>query len=250
MKALIIDDELNCRDNLKWMLEQYCPEITLIQSAGSANEARQVLEEYTPDVVFLDIQMPRETGIAFLESLEVVPFSVIFTTAYNEYALRALKLHAFDYLEKPLSIDELNTAVKSLHKLNGKRQGHSKEDVRAIVKEIYKENDGDKIAVAMREGFEIVNTREIVHLEAQESYTAIHLSSGQMLLSSKNIKVYEDKLDGIVFFRIHKSHIINMRYHLKGFNRIQGNSAVMSNGKQLPISRRKLQPFLDRIGEW
>lgn len=247
MKALVVDDEQYCRDNLKWMLENYCPEIQAIQTAAGAEEARKLLAGEEPDVLFLDIQMPKEDGLTFLEKLGERKFSVIFTTAHNEYALKALKLHAFDYIEKPISMDELRDSVAALKRQNGHRKGTSISEVRALVREAAREQAEDRIAIPLREGIEIVHVREIVHLEASESYTVIHLESGSKVLSSKNIKVYEDKLDPDIFFRIHKSHIVNMRHHLRGMHRIDGNDAVMSNGRHIPISRRKVQPFLDRI---
>ncbi len=246
MKALIVDDEQFCRDNLKLLIDEYCPQISSIELASSADEARTQLAVSDPDVLFLDIKMPKESGFDLLHSLGDHKFSVIFTTAHNEYALDALKAQAVDYLEKPINIDDLQSAVSKL----GKKElsdGNSLSEIRALIQKTYLEQNEEKIAVPMREGYEIISYREIVHLEAQESYTMIYLDSGKKLLSSKNIKVYEEKLDPLVFFRTHKSHIINLRHHLKGFNRIDGNSAVMTGGKHVPIARRKLQSFLDRI---
>ncbi|NBC24460.1 MAG: response regulator [Bacteroidetes bacterium] len=245
MNALIVDDEQFCRDNLKFMLGEYCPDITATETAGSADEARKWIESTDVDVLFLDIKMPNETGFELLESLGEHNFSVVFTTAHNEYALEAIKAQAIDYLEKPINIEELQQAVK---KVQNKSNDNSLASLKELLHETRKKESADeKIAIPMREGYEIIAYSEIVHLEASESYTTIHLNNGKRLLSSKNIKVYENKLDPKVFFRTHKSHIINLGYHIKGFNRIDGNSAVMSNGKYVPIARRKLQPFLDRI---
>ncbi len=246
MKALIVDDEQFCRDNLKFMIDEYCHEIIDIEMASDADEARRLIANSKPDVMFLDIKMPRETGFELLNSLGTTQLSVIFTTAHNEYALQALKARAIDYLEKPINIDELQAAVKKL-KAQQPEGADSLSIIKDAVRQAYNQHEGDRIAIPMRDGFEILPCKEIVHLEASESYTTIYLADGKKLLSSKNIKVYEDKLNPDLFFRVHKSHIINMRYHLKGFNRMDGNSAVMSNGKHIPIARRKVQPFLDRI---
>ncbi len=246
MKALIVDDEQFCRENLKFMLKEYCPEIIGIETAADADEARFIISKNRPDVLFLDIQMPRENGFELLNSIDNIPLSIIFTTAHNEYALQALKVRAIDYLEKPINIDDLQGAIKRLkeHTPAGNERFNVIKDA---IRQAYTEHESERIAIPMRDGFEIIPCKEIVHLEASESYTTIYLADGKKLLSSKNIKVYEDKLSPLVFFRVHKSHIINMRYHLKGFNRLDGNSAVMSNGKHIPIARRKVQPFLDRI---
>jgi two-component system LytT family response regulator len=228
------------------MLREYCPEISEIETASDANEARTSISNNKPDVMFLDIKMPRETGFELLNSLGNAQMSVIFTTAHNEYALQALKARAIDYLEKPINIDELQIAVNKLRKQQSEGTD-SLSKIKDAVRQAYNQHEADRIAIPMRDGFEILPCKEIVHLEASESYTTIYLADGKKLLSSKNIKVYEDKLNPDLFFRVHKSHIINMRYHLKGFNRMDGNSAVMSNGKHIPIARRKVQPFLDRI---
>ncbi len=248
MRALIVDDELFCRENLKFIIDEYCPAITSTAQASSAQAAREYLNQSDADILFLDIKMPNENGFEFLESINNPKLSVIFTTAHNEYALKAIKAQAIDYLEKPINIDDLQEAVRKAERKSGKTY-NSIEEIRALLREANGKSIHDKIAIPMREGYEILAYNEIVHLEASESYTNIYLSNGKRLLSSKNIKVYEEKLSSDVFFRTHKSHIINLEYHLKGFSRIDGNSAVMSNGKQIPISRRKLQTFLDRIAE-
>lgn len=246
MKALLVDDELFCRDNLKMMVTEYCPNIRETRTAENAQKAREILSEWHPDILFLDIKMPIESGFDLLNSLGDHQLSVIFTTAHGEYALHALKVDAVDYLEKPINIDDLQAAVQKAEKKTNSGS-NSLSELKALLKEVSSRSDHEKIAIPMREGYEILTYREIVHLEASESYTVIFLENGKKLLSSKNIKVYERKLNPTVFFRTHKSHIINIEHHLKGFSRFEGNSAVLSNGKHIPISRRKLQSFLDRI---
>jgi two-component system LytT family response regulator len=248
MKALIVDDEQFCRDNLRMMLEEHCPEIRQIELASGAEEARAAINVSQPDVLFLDIKMPKESGFDLLESLDNQKMSVIFTTAHNEYALKALKAQALDYLEKPISYEELQLAVGKVKKAKI-GEHNSMSEIKELIRKAYVDHEDDKIAVPMREGYEIIACRDLIHLEASESYTTLFLADGKKMLSSKNIKVYEDKLSAETFFRVHKSHIINVRYHLRGFNRIDGNSAVMSNGKHIPIARRKLQTFLDRISQ-
>lgn len=242
MKALIIDDEHLCRENLRMLVESFCPTIDTIKTASNASDARQKLELFQPDVLFLDIKMPGETGFEFLESLGDHPYAVIFTTAHSEFALSALKAQAIDYLEKPVDIEDLQNAVKKLA-LRFKN-GNPKPPIEERLAKQSPQVSSDKIAIAMRDGFDIINCSDIVHLEASESYTTFYLQNGKRLISSKNIKVYEEKLDPNIFFRTHKSHIINVQNHLTGFNRVDGNSAVLSNGKLVPISRRKLQDFL------
>jgi two-component system LytT family response regulator len=246
MKALIVDDEKFCRDNLKILLKDYCPEVSEIDVASNAKESRQLISESNPDILFLDIMMPRESGFDLLESISEKPKSIVFTTAHNEYALQAIKAEALDYLEKPVDIEELQTAV---YKASQKqvRAGSTDDLVKQVMLELSRKSDDEKIAIPMREGYELISVKDIVHLEASESYTMIYLADGKRIVSSKNIKVYEQKLDSNTFFRTHKSHVINVKHHLVRFSRIDGNSAVMSNGKHVPISRRKLQSFLEEI---
>lgn len=245
MRALIVDDELNCRDNLKILIESYCPDITESETAASVAEARKRISIQEPDVLFLDIKMPHESGFDLLESLTGHGMHVVFTTAHSEYALRALKAEAVDYLEKPIDIDDLQAAVAKIKKRQN--NGRNSRDWQTLLRELRQDPADDKIAIPMRDGFEWISFRDIIHLEAAESYTTLYLTGDRRLLSSKNIAVYERKLHGEIFFRTHKSHIINMRHHLKSFSRLDGNSAVMSNGKHIPISRRKLQGFLDTV---
>ncbi|MCH2214230.1 MAG: LytTR family DNA-binding domain-containing protein [Flavobacteriales bacterium] len=246
MKALIVDDEKFCRDNLKILLSDYCPEVEEIKLASNATEARISMEANKPDILFLDVMMPSENGFDLLTSLEKKPKSIVFTTAHNEYALQAIKAEAIDYLEKPINIDDLQNAVDKASKRTA-NTSTTDEIVKQVLKEIHKKSDDERIAIPMREGFELIPLKDIVHMEASESYTMIYLSNGKRIVSSKNIKVYEEKLDSSLFFRTHKSHIINVKHHLVRFSRIDGNSAVMTNGTHVPISRRKLQSFLEEI---
>ena len=201
MKALIVDDEKFCRDNLKILLSDYCPEVAEIQVASDATEAREKMSTYNPDILFLDIMMPRENGFDLLESISNKPKSIVFTTAHNEYALQAIKAEALDYLEKPINIDDLQDAVSKASKRVGD-MSNPNDIVRQVLKEISKKSDNEKIAIPMREGFELIAVKDIVHLEASESYTMIYLSSGKRIVSSKNIKVYEEKLDESVFLHL------------------------------------------------
>lgn len=246
LKALIVDDEFNARNNLKILIDEFCPELKIIGLAESAEEARKVIAKEKPDVVFLDIAMPTEDGFSLLKSYEDRDFSVIFTTAYNEYALKAFKENAIDYLEKPISIDDLQKAVQKLLKIHGTSDQKSPAEVSEIVDNVM-DSKNDRISVPTRDGYIIIRNTDIVHLEASDNYTMIYLTDGSRHLSSKNIKVYEENLNENIFFRTHKSHIINVEHHLKEFSRSEGNMAVLTNGINVPIARRKMSDFLSRI---
>jgi two-component system LytT family response regulator len=241
LKTIIVDDESNARENLKILVDEFCPELKVVGLAASVAEARTLIDQEDPEVVFLDIAMPNEDGFELLKHYENRDFSVIFTTAYNEYALKAFKADAIDYLEKPISIDDLQTAVEKLLRI------HTIEDTDALDAKREADKSNDRISVPTRDGFIILKNDEITHLEASDNYTMIYLANGSRHLSSKNIKVYEDNLNANVFYRTHKSYIVNVEHHLKEFSRKEGNMAVLQNGKMVPVARRKMTSFLDRI---
>ena len=249
LKALILDDEYHARNNLSMLIEGYCTDIEVVEMASSAEEARKYLKNHSVDVVFLDIKMPNEDGFEFLNSLPNRDFGVIFTTAYNEFALDAFKANAIDYLEKPIDIDDLIEAVGKIKKMKaGNQPIQLNEGILEMIKSVVKQELAyEKTSIPTKDGLVIVNNSEIIHLEASESYTTIYLSNGKKYLSSKNIKIFEENLNKNIFFRTHKSHIINFAHHLKEFNRSLGNVVVMSDGKQIPVSRRKLTDFLSRV---
>lgn len=253
LKTLIVDDEFNCRENLKMLVDEFCEELEVVALAKSAAEARKLIEEHDPEVVFLDIKMPTEDGFTFLKSMPERKFSVIFTTAHNEYALKAFKANAIDYLEKPINIEELQNAVvklKALHETGESAVSDNNGTIQRLLENAVHFEEIEKTTIPTRDGFAIVRSTDIVHLEASDCYTTIYLKDGSKYLSSKNIKVYEESLNTRMFFRTHKSHIINILYHLKEFSRSEGNIALMSNGHQVPISRRKLGDFLGRTASF
>ena len=247
LNAIIIDDEFNARENLKIMLEEHCPELHIKGLGSSAEEGRQLIDSQNPDLVFLDIAMPNEDGFSFLNTIKDRKFSVVFTTAHNEFALKAFKADALDYLEKPIAIDDLKNSVIKVSKYHQKNAvNNSNLNLKTLATKI----NAEKISIPTRDGYIIINNKDIVNLEASDNYTMIHLSDGSRHLSSKNIKIYEENLDTNVFFRSHKSHIINVEYHLKEFSRSEGNVAIMTNGKNIPISRRKMSFFMNRINSF
>lgn len=239
LKSIVVDDEFFCRNNLKMILDDFCPEVEVVGMAESADQARSLISQHQPELVFLDIKMPKEDGFSFLDSLPTRNFSVVFTTAHNEYAFKAFKADAIDYIEKPINIEELKNAVTKAVKLH----------VTDSPANVEVAPSSDRISFTTRDGFITVKYDEIVHLEASDNYTMIYMTNNRKHLSCKNIKVYEESLDPTKFFRAHKSHIINVSNHLKGFSRNDGNIAILSNDKQVPVARRKLAEFLERINK-
>lgn len=249
IRSLIVDDEANCRENLKMIIDDYCPELEIVGVADSAAAARKMIGNEAPDLVFLDIKMPNEDGFQFLNSFDERKFSVVFTTAYNEYALQAFKADAVDYIEKPIGLEELKSAVKKVIRLNPTLSLELSATVENTADKKIAYKDNDKISLATRDGFTVVKNEEIIHLEASDNYTMIYMTDNRKFLSCKNIKVYEESLNPGVFYRIHKSHIVNVSNHLKSFSRNDGNMVLLSNGKQVPVARRKLADFMERINK-
>ncbi|MDP4828121.1 MAG: LytTR family DNA-binding domain-containing protein [Flavobacteriales bacterium] len=249
--ALIVDDEELARENLAMLIADFCPDVAVIGTAANAKQARELVDELDPDLVFLDIMMPGEDGFAWLKTIEERTFQVVFTTAHNEYALKAFKEKAIDYLEKPINIDELQGAVNRVSQLleNHRQSPISDDRLTKILENIALTNTTEKIAIPTRDGLAFVQNNEIIHLDAHDSYTVLYLTENRKYVSSKTIKTFEEKLNKGMFFRIHKSHIINIAHHLKEYNRSEGNIAIMSNGAELPISRRKMSQFMERISD-
>lgn len=253
LKTLIVDDEFNAASNLQMLVEAYCPELDVVALAHSANEARQVLDSQDINVLFLDIKMPGEDGFTFLHSLSERTFSVVFTTAHNEFALKAFRADAIDYLEKPISVDDLKNAVSKIKRLHEGGSNNISENaaLQAFIKNATLTSpENEKTSVPTRDGYVVLKNKDILRLEASDSYTNIYLSDGRRIMSSKNIKVYENNLNKDVFFRTHKSHIINTMYHLEAFSRADGNFAILSDKSSVPVSRRKLPDFLERIASF
>ncbi|MCX6287716.1 MAG: LytTR family DNA-binding domain-containing protein [Bacteroidetes bacterium] len=251
--AIIIDDERNIRDALRIMLDEQCPEIKLCGSAGSADEGRELLRLNEVDFIFLDISMPKEDGFAFLRSIPRDNYGVIFVTAYEEYALRALKANAIDYLLKPVNTLELREAVTKAIEYHELRR--NKEEARKIYHDSLDNlNDHiqsadkqiDKITIAEQFGFRMVNVSDIMYLQADSNYTILHLSGLSKIVATRSLGEFENILNDPPFFRIHKSTIINMNY-LQSYSSYEGNFAELNDGTRLSISRRKLNEFREAV---
>ena len=245
LRILIVDDEADARENLRLLLEEHCPEVEEVHVAASAEEARQAIDRTKPNALLLDIKMPGEDGFQLLASIAELDLPVVFTTAYDEYAVRAFRENALDYLEKPIDVDELHRAVGRLEKRVGELGSPTGPGIMAMMKDPASPLHS-RLAIPGREGLTLLKHDEVLYLEANDSYTNIHMVNGKRSLSSKHIRVFENHLDPRSFFRVHKSYIINLA-HLEGFNRSEGNMAVMSNGAMIPVSRRRLADFLALI---
>jgi len=245
IKALIVDDEQKARSILEHYLKSFIPQITEIRQADSAEAAEQMLKEYSPGIIFLDVEMPHRNGFDFLIGQKNPSFDVIFTTAYNQYAIQAIRFSALDYLLKPVDPDELSAAVaRHLEKKESAQQ--KKELFDNLVKNIEKKEVKDfKIAVPSSEGVYFFMIDDILRLEADRSYTHIHLVNKRPFIASKTLKHFEDMLDEFNFIRTHKSHLVNPKHITRISN--DNEFVLLTDGSKVEVSRRKKEEVQQQL---
>lgn len=231
-KVLIVDDEQGNRELLSAMLLEYCPQIEKISVASSVIEAEKILSKSDVDVVFLDIEMPRENGFDLLNKLNEINFKIIFVTAYDAYALKAIKYSALDYILKPVDQAELVAAVDKLNALD-----NQKAQLDLLTYNLQNKEDR-RIALATQEEVLFVQVGNIIRLEAEANYTKVHLQGEDPVLLSGNIGHFEKRLNDQRFYRSHQSHLIN-RAHIKKYVKTGGGYFVMIDHSKVPISRLK-----------
>ncbi|MDP3149396.1 MAG: LytTR family DNA-binding domain-containing protein [Ignavibacteria bacterium] len=234
LTAIIVDDELHGRENLKIIIETYCPEIEILDCADSAVNAKKLVAAHHPDVVFLDINMPVLDGFDFLEEFDERNFLVVIVSAHEEFGINAVKAGATDYLLKPVNIKELKQAVKKLLLLKNKI---------TTVEKIAGQN---KLLIPTSHGFEVLEFDQIIRLEAEGSYTKVVIKEAKNKIVSRTLKDFEDTLPKDHFFRTHKSHLINLKF-IKDYSNLSGNFVTMIDGSKIEISRRKAPEFINKV---
>lgn len=245
INAIIVDDELKSRESLKILLEEFCDNVTVKALCQDVAEAVQAIQQYKPDVVFLDIQLQRETGFDLLTQLGDFDFEVIFTTAYAEYAIKAFKFAAIDYLLKPIDIEELKRALSKVDKRMNDSIALRLQQLMQNLKNTSSENY--KLALPTTDGLVFVKMQDILYCEASSNYTEITVMDGKKYIVSRTLKEYEDMLGEHSFYRIHNSYLINLNA-IKKYVRGEGGYVIMANDKSLDVSKRKKEGFLARIG--
>ncbi len=242
LNTVIIDDEPNARENLQLLINEYCPDLNIVGMASNIKQGKILINQFEPDLVFLDIAMPGGDGFELLKEFEDRDFSVVFITAHSEFALKAFKADAIDYLQKPIDIDELQKAQEKALKFS-----YADSLAETNSDQVTSEDEIEKISIPTRSGYIFIENKDILYFKANENYTELILADGSKILSSKTIKRYEEKVNPHIFYRVHKSFIINKHNHLKELSRQMGNFAVMSNGENIPIARRRLTDFMKVI---
>jgi two-component system, LytTR family, response regulator len=247
INAVIIEDEKKSREVLESLVRQNCPDVNIIGVADSVEHGVELIRKVNPELVFLDIEMADGSGFDLLEKLPNPSFEVIFTTASDQHALRAIKYSAIDYLLKPIDSDELKLAVEKITK---KQLGNTNlENLKFLLQNFRKPSESySKITLPTGNAYEIVNVKEIIRCEADGSYTSFFLENKRKLLVSASLKHYEDLLPTDEFIRVHHHHLINMN-HVVRYLKTDGGYAVMSDGTQIEISRRKKDTFLQRLNK-
>lgn len=244
LTAILIDDERNSLQNLEQKLNEFCPDVKVLAMAERPEDAILLIRRYNPDVIFLDIEMPRMSGLRMLDELPEYQGEIIFTTAYNHYAVEAIRFSAFDYLIKPVSITELQNAVSRLVKYH---QSETKERLDILRQSLSEsKSQEDKIAVPTMEGLEFLQIRNIIHIESDSNYSKIYMHDGKSMLVTKLLKDFEEILLPYRFYRVHNSHLINLSY-IKKYIRGDGGQVVMQNGDLIDVARRKKDEFLKMI---
>jgi two-component system LytT family response regulator len=244
LKAILIDDELSSLQNLQQKLQEFCPAVKVIAIAQRPEDAILIINQHKPDVVFLDIEMPRMNGFKILEELKNIDFEIIFITAYNHYAIDAIRISAFDYLVKPVAIKELQTAVERLFNATQKKSNEKLDVLRKSMSD--SKTQEQKIAIPTNDGIEFLQIKNIIRIESSSNYSKLILNNGQTILVTKLLKDFEEMLLPYRFYRIHNSHLINLSYISK-YIRGDGGQLVMQNGDTVDVSRRKKEEFLKII---
>ncbi|MGE3802464.1 MAG: LytR/AlgR family response regulator transcription factor [Candidatus Kapaibacterium sp.] len=247
--AVIVDDEEQSILNLSALISRYCPQITVIGKANSVTSGREVIESMQPDILFLDVKLRGENGFALLDSLHTHSFALIFVTAYDHYALQAIKASAVDYLLKPVSIRELQEGVeKGIQMCRSVREPRYArmytEILRSLATSLHNRESPHHLLLPTSDGLFVQETQKIVRLEADGSYTILVREGEREIVLSKPLKVFEQMLDRQQFARIHHSHIINLRY-LQKYIRNDGGYVVMADRSHIPVSRRRTTQFLE-----
>ena len=245
IKAILIDDEGHCLDTLNILLNDYCPQVQVVDQCMSGKKALEAIGKLKPDLVFLDIEMPAMNGFEMLEQFAEIPFAVIFTTSYDQYAIKAIRFSALDYLLKPVDPNELVSAVK---KVQEQRHLPMAEQFQMLLKKIQaKDHHFNKLAVPTSDGFELVPADQLLRCEADDNYTHLYLKNKNKIIACRTLKEVEEQLQDFNFFiRVHHSHIVNLNEVTK-YVRGEGGYLVLSDGASVNVSRSRKDMLLNTL---
>lgn len=248
IRALIIDDELDSIETLNWKLENYCPSVQVLETFQDPTKGLTYLKKNLIDLVFLDIQMPKLNGFDILQAFPAIPFDVIFTTAYDDFGIQAIKFSALDYLLKPVQVNELEKAVeKHINKTKDRSINH--QQIELLFKNLQSEQNGEPglIALSTKESIEFVYPEEITVCASDSNYTMVHFRDGRKKLIAKTLKEFDLMLSKYYFYRPHNSYLVNLK-QIKEYVRGDGGYLIMRNQMKIPISKTKREDFFKMLG--
>jgi len=243
IKSIIVDDEKHGRENLAGILSKYCPEVVLLGEANSVESAKELIQEQNPDLVFLDIEMPKATGFQLLEHFRDFRFEVIFVTAYDNYAIKAIRFSAADYILKPININDLMAAVEKVGERI--RQKQENQRVKQLFHNISRPGD-PRIGLPTADRIEFVEVNKIIRCQGEGNYTHIYFEGNKNLMVAKTLVEFEDLLQEHGFVRIHKTHLVNLK-HVVAYVKTDGGALQLSNGDKIAISRRRKEEVLKQL---
>lgn len=244
IRAILLDDEKHSVATLAWKLEKFCPEIQIDKQFTDSMEALEYINDNPPDLLFLDIEMPRLNGFELLDELpQPINFEVILITAYDEFGIRAVKANVLDYLLKPIQNQELKAAIE---KYKQKKQLQIAEQKTNIPLSRLNNQKSNRIALATKESIEYVLPEDIILCSSESNYTMIYLIGGRKKLISRTLKDVEQWLTGYGFYRAHNSHLVNL-HHIKEYVRTEGGYLLLSDGRTLPVARNRKEELLKML---
>lgn len=250
LNALIVDDESHCQEMLASLLQRHCPEVTVVGIASSAADARALITSTRPHVVFLDIAMPGESGFDLLQSIAERDFQVVFVTAYEQFAVRAFRASALDYLLKPVSDVDLRESVDKVvaHYRTEPVPAHHDHSLAELYRSLQTKRL-DRITIPKQNGIDVLELQDIQYLEADINYTRFHLHGDRRVVACNTLGHFEEILEPEGFFRVHRSYLINLR-HLQAYQQSPVSEAILKTGVRLEVSRRRAALFNEAVRKW
>ena len=245
IKAIIIDDEQNCIDSLLFDLQKHCKEVNVLETCTSPKQGILSIKKLKPDLVFLDVQMPWMSGFEMLELFDEINFAIIFTTAFDQFAAKAFRISAIDYLLKPIDTNDLKEAIRKASEKIQQKSGT--DNIANLLQNIKKPEVNQRIAVSGREGYEFIEAGKIIYAKAEGSYTHVFLNDKRKLIISKTLSDIEELLPTEHFQRIHHSTLVNLS-HVTHLFKTDGGFVVLDNGEKLVVSKSKKDSLMERLG--
>ena len=248
IRCILIDDERNALEMMEWLIKTYCPQVEIAAMCNSAQQGIEAINAYKPDVIFLDIEMPRMNGFDMLEQFDKLTFDVVFCTAYDQFAIKAFKYSALNYLLKPVDPEDLKATIA---RIEARKEVPTREQFQLLMQHIYQpaKTTPQRIALTTNDGMIFVPTQDIIYCEAESNYTKVVLSGGKKVVVSKVLKDIDEALSGPDFCRVHSSFLINVN-RIKKYVRGDGGYLIMDDDTNISISRNRRQEFMELFSKF